>query len=336
MVQCQSQMVNKVEMTDGTAQQQNFTFNSIQVLSVSDGGQQTQYSTCPAIMTDVVVEDVYTVRFECDTAASHSIISEDVYNGLRKQKWRVPSMMQEKLVVRLADGTVSSKACGSVRLKVRARNSKEVTLDFFVMDGPNNLLGRYALEKLWPNEYNALRQVATVSAAVVQQRQQQQRQQQQRQETPPTRDPCVDRSKTSIYTNEAYNSCDNSPGVGMSENTVYSNEACNSRRFPSVGEPKNGTVAANETHNSSRSAGGADTSIPGTMMTSCRIPSVDRSCGVGSNEACDSSRSAVRADASLSGTMVTSRTEAAAADASMATALPEKRTIPSFPIEEIT
>ena len=82
-------------------------------------------------------------------------------------------MMQEKLVVRLADGTASSKACGSVRLKVRARNSKEVTLDFFVMDGPNNLLGRYALEKLWPNEYNALRQVATVSAAVVQQRQQQ-------------------------------------------------------------------------------------------------------------------------------------------------------------------
>ena len=142
---------------------------------MSDGSQQTQYSTCPAIMTDVVVEDVYTVRFECDTAASHSIISEDMYNGLRKQKWRVPSMMQEKLVVRLADGTVSSKACGSVRLKVRARNSGEVTLDFFVMDGPNNLLGRYALEKLWPNQFKALRQVATVSAtvsaAVVQQRQ---------------------------------------------------------------------------------------------------------------------------------------------------------------------
>ena len=82
MAQCQSQMVNKVEMTDGAAQQQ-FSFNSIQVLSVYDG-QQTQYSTCPAIMTDVVVEGACTVRFECDTAASHSIMSEEVYNGLRK------------------------------------------------------------------------------------------------------------------------------------------------------------------------------------------------------------------------------------------------------------
>ena len=117
--------MNKVEMTDGAVQQQNLTFNSIQVLSVTDSGQQTCYATCPAIMTEVLVEDMWTVKFECDTAASHSIISEDMYNGLRKQKWRVPSMKQEKLVVRLADGTISSKACGSVRLKVQAKNSGE-------------------------------------------------------------------------------------------------------------------------------------------------------------------------------------------------------------------
>merc|ERR1712055_708408 len=121
-------------------------------------------------MTDVVVEGACTVRFECDTAASHSIMSEEVYNDLRIQKWRVPSMKQEELVVRLADGTVSSKACGSVQLKVKAKNTKEVELDFFVMDGPNNLLGRYALEKLWRSEYNALRRVATVSASVLQQK----------------------------------------------------------------------------------------------------------------------------------------------------------------------
>ena len=118
MAQCQNQSINKMEMSDGTAQQQQqqqFSFNSIQVLSV-DGAQRTQYSTCPAIMTEVVVEDVCRMKFECDTAASHSIMSEDIYNGLRRQKWRVPSMKQEELVVKLADGTVSTKACGSVRL----------------------------------------------------------------------------------------------------------------------------------------------------------------------------------------------------------------------------
>merc|ERR1712055_779648 len=69
MAQCQNQSINKMEMSDGTVQQQQqqqqFSFNSVQVLSVC-GGQRTQYSTCPAIMTDVVVENACTVRFECD------------------------------------------------------------------------------------------------------------------------------------------------------------------------------------------------------------------------------------------------------------------------------
>ena len=46
------------------------------------------------------------------------------------------------------------------------------------------------------------------------------------------------------------------------------------------------------------------------------------------------------ADARMSGTLMTSssdsRTEAAAADAGMATALPEKRTIPPFPTGDVT
>ena len=219
-------------------------------------------------MTDVVVESVCTVRFECDTAASHSIMSEDVYNGLRKQKWRVPSMRQEELVVRLADGTVSSKACGSVRLKVRAKNTKEVELDFFVMDGPNNLLGRYALEKLWPSEYNALRRVATVSAAVLQQQQQQ--------ETSPI----------------------GIPGVGGPKSTVHSNEVHNSRRIPSVGEPKSGTIAANEVHNSSRSVRRTD--------NNSSIPSVGepKSGTLATNEVHNSSRSARRADTNIIGTTI--------------------------------
>ena len=61
------------------------------------------------------------------------------------------------------------------------------------------------------------------------------------------------------------------PGVGGPKSTVHSNEVHNSRRIPSVGEPKSGTVAANEVHNSSRSVGGADTNIIGTMMTSVGV-----------------------------------------------------------------
>ena len=155
-----------------------------------------------------------------------------------------------------------------MRLKVKARNTKEVALDFFVIDGPNNLLGRYGLEKLWPSEYNVLRNVATENAAVLQQQR-----------------------KIGI------------PGVGGPLSTGSSNEVHNSRRIPSVGEHKSGTVAANEVHNSSRSVGGADTNIIGIMRTS------------------------VGADASLSD---------ATAEASIATALPEKRNIPPFPVGEIT
>ena len=87
------------------------------------------YVTCPAIMTEVCIEDVWMIRFECDTAASHSIISEKVYNSLRHQKpQRIPAVKQEKLVIRLADGTISNKACGSVSLLVKAKNSHEVKL----------------------------------------------------------------------------------------------------------------------------------------------------------------------------------------------------------------
>ena len=146
-------------------------------------------------------------------------------------------MMQEELVVKLADGTVSTKACGSVRLRVKAKNTEEVLLDFFVIDGPNNLLGRYALEKLWPSEYNALRRVATVSAAVLQ------KQRQQQQETPPR---------------------SNIPGMAESYNGGKgSNEAQNSRSFPGKGMSYTGGKGSNEAYISSRSAKGADTSTAG-------------------------------------------------------------------------
>ena len=218
MKQCPNQSINKMDVTDddggGQQLQQPFNFNSIQVLSVSGSGGKQVYNTCPAMMTDVMVEGVAKVKFECDTAASHCIMSEGVYHSLQKQNWRIPNMKSEKLVVKLADGTISDKACGSVKLKVKAKNTEEVSLDFFVINGPNNLLGRSALMKLWPKEFNALNTVATAKAAVVQ------------------------KWKAGI------------PGVGWSC-TTSGNEANNSRCIPGVAEPC-GTRAANETQNSRR------------------------------------------------------------------------------------
>ena len=70
-------------------------------------------------------------------------------------------MKEEKLAIRLADGSVSSKQCGSICVAIQARNSKIVILDFFVLGGLNNCLGRWALEKIWPTQYKALKDIAT-------------------------------------------------------------------------------------------------------------------------------------------------------------------------------
>ena len=71
-------------------------------------------------------------------------------------------LKQEKLAICLADGSVSSKQCGTVNIEVQGRNTKFTRLDFFVMNGPNNLLGWLAMEKMWPEQYKALRDVTEV------------------------------------------------------------------------------------------------------------------------------------------------------------------------------
>ena len=81
-------------------------------------------------------------------------MSQELYSKLRSRRPdKIPKMKQEKLAIRLADGSVSSKQCGTISVDVKARSSKITRLDFFFMNGPNNLLGRLALEKMWPTQY---------------------------------------------------------------------------------------------------------------------------------------------------------------------------------------
>ena len=78
----------------------------------------------------------------------------------------MPEVKQENVAIRLADGSISAKNCGSISLTVQARNTPTIELNFFVLAGPNNLLGRFALEKLWPIQYKALREVTSLGPPV--------------------------------------------------------------------------------------------------------------------------------------------------------------------------
>ena len=135
---------------------------------------KTPLATNDPMMTSVRLEGVGVAKFECDTAASHSVISAEVFDKLQQLLKKKLCVKPENVSIRLADGTLSDKSCGSVQLAVekaipgRGHRLKSyatpVRLSFFVVAGPNCLLGRYALEQLWPAEYQALRNVASIGS----------------------------------------------------------------------------------------------------------------------------------------------------------------------------
>ena len=143
-------------------------FNALQVITETDVKSvrteaRSHLTTNEPIMTSVSLEDAIIADFECDTAASHSVMSDKLYSQLRKKLGGLPGKKQD-VVIKLADGTISNKSYGTVQVSVKAHGTQPVLVTFFVIEGPNSLLGRYALELLWPREYEALRQRALESA----------------------------------------------------------------------------------------------------------------------------------------------------------------------------
>ena len=133
------------------------SFNSVEVKNVD---ALPTYPTCAPMMTQVKIADKK-VTFECDTAASHNIMSQETYQEI----WRRgsgPKLQYHSVRVMLADGTRSTKQTRSMEAEVQATNGKKLKLQFFVMSGPNNLLGRLALRTIWPEEYVALKEVAEI------------------------------------------------------------------------------------------------------------------------------------------------------------------------------
>ena len=133
------------------------SFNSVEVKATNT---LPAYPTCAPIMTEVKMADKK-VKFECDTAASHNILSQESYQDI----WRRgsgPKLQYHSVRVMLADGTKSQKQTRSMEAVIQATNGKQVKLQFFIMSGPNNLLGRLALKTILPDQYGALKEVAEV------------------------------------------------------------------------------------------------------------------------------------------------------------------------------
>ena len=85
---------------------------------------------------------------------------------LRKKLGDLPAKKQDA-VIKLADGTLSDRSFSTVQLKIKTCDTQPVSVKFVVIKGQNSLLGRNALEQLWPHEDGALHQNAMDSAAAM-------------------------------------------------------------------------------------------------------------------------------------------------------------------------
>ena len=116
-------------------------------------------------MAKVELEDAVVASIEVDTAASHSVMAYPVYLQLRKKLGSLP-VKRTRGSVKLADGSVSSRSLGTVSVSIKTRDTRPVVVTMFVVKGSQSLLGRNALQYLWPTEYAALCQVAIKSSSV--------------------------------------------------------------------------------------------------------------------------------------------------------------------------
>ena len=134
-------------------------FHSLQLYATS---VKTDYPTNEPVITEIKMGTAGLEKFEVDTAASHSILTHEAYDRLKNMPCgNIPDLRPETRTIQLADGSSSNKDMGSVSIRCQAGNSDSKKLDFYVMKAPGNLLGRYAIEMLWPEVFKGLRAVAS-------------------------------------------------------------------------------------------------------------------------------------------------------------------------------
>ena len=116
---CQDAVVNVVEMEDHStsqvteeepAQMFGAQFFNVDVKSVSS---EQVYPTCKPIMTTLKFGSNKKITMECDTAASHNILSQESYQEIWP-RGTGPKLTYRKVKVMLADGSKSAEQTRSM------------------------------------------------------------------------------------------------------------------------------------------------------------------------------------------------------------------------------
>ena len=130
-------------------------------------------ATSQAMMTTLNVEGICHLKLEVDTAASHNIISEAKFKDIQKHLHKIgrqqSKQLNKRVKIRLADGSVAPQECPVVQLKVSTdlRHLVDpIMLTFLVVKGPNNLLGRHSLARLWPEAFERFKNSTCENLAI--------------------------------------------------------------------------------------------------------------------------------------------------------------------------
>ena len=115
----------------------------------------------PVIKASFIVEGRYICDFEIDTDASHTMISPTVFKKAQYVAKDKPTLGPEQ-TMKLADGSFSTSKCRLTHLTLaRADKPKDsATFPVMVVEGPNIILGRSAIQYFWPNIYDNLSKAA--------------------------------------------------------------------------------------------------------------------------------------------------------------------------------
>ena len=130
----------------------------------------TAFPGTATIIAGVILNDFYSAELEVDSAASHNVISTDMYMDIVKKSGNSPPVLKKSgAILRLADGTPSDKLRGCTYLNVRiasndtTKSALSANVPVFVVDGPNCLLGRPAMKQIMPELYQNLTEIARKS-----------------------------------------------------------------------------------------------------------------------------------------------------------------------------
>ena len=121
-------------------------------------------ATTPPLLTGLNIEGIGIIPFEVDSGASHNILSLKEFNRLQnelKKRGMPKSKMLDKTVqIKLADGKVASQDCPVAQIHVSTNIDKfsdSMPLSFLIVKGPNCLIGRHSIARLWPSVLAAFR-----------------------------------------------------------------------------------------------------------------------------------------------------------------------------------